>query len=606
MSLSDPTNFSVKAKLKRLLGQYRYALGIVWNSSARYTIARLITIGFKAVLPVAQLLFIKLVIDELTAEGGFDRSRMDEVILYLVGLGLVLLLRGVVQNVAQYIEGLQQQKVADYTAELLQSKSISMDLELYDDPEYHNSYFLAHRHGLSRPMQLLADLMAFAENLVSILFIGGLIFTIHSLIPLLLFVSVLPTAIIKYIFSDKLFRWEKKRAVMERKSVYLNHVITDTEHAKEVRVFEAGQSLSERFRALRKVLFTEKKALFGLRARMGIGGKTIEVAAEIFSYVFLTYLAINERITIGDLAMAFPAFQQGKTNLSGMLQSMVKLLEHRLFLSHLIGFMKLEPKIRDDQNATPLTKGIRSGIELEGVCFQYPKTQKDVVKDVSLSLKKGQITALVGENGSGKTTLAKLICRLYDPSAGQINLDGIDYKAIRLSDLRAKMSITFQDFAKYYLTVGENISFSDLSRSDNAKQMEAYARLTGADTFIDRLPNAYDQQLGRMFEASTELSIGQWQKIALARMFFNEAEVLIVDEPTSAIDPLAEHKIFENLKALGKDKVIVLVTHRLYNLQMADQVVVMSAGRVIEKGSHDELVAGNGQYTRMLSKQLRS
>ncbi len=596
----------MKAKLKRTLSLYRYALGIVWNSSAKYTVARLIAISFKAVLPVAQLLFMKLIIDELTVKGGFDEERMDEMILYLVGLGAALLLNGVVQNVSQYIEGLQQQRVADYAAGLLQKKSIAMDLEFYDDPAYHDSYFLAHRHGLSRPTQLVTDLMAFVENLISILFIGGLILTIHSLIPLLLFVSVLPSAIIKYVFSDKLFKWEKKRTHMERKAYYLNQVVTEADYAKEVRVFDAGLPLSERFHALRKTLFKEKKSLFGFRARMGIGGKIIEVGTEVFSYVFLTYRAMNGLISIGDLAMVFPAFQRGKTNLSGVLQSMVKLLEHRLFLSHLIGFMKLEPSIREDENATVMAGSIKSGIKLTGVSFKYPKTQKDIVSDVSLDLKKGQITALVGENGSGKTTLIKLICRLYDPSAGRLSLDGIDYKAIRLSDLRAKMSITFQDFAKYYLSVGENIGFSDLRRNEETKKLEAYARLTGADTFIDKLPNAYDQQLGRMFDASTELSIGQWQKIALARMFFNEAEVLIVDEPTSAIDPLSEHKIFENLKKLGKDKIVVLVTHRLYNLKMADQVVVMSEGRVVEKGSHDELVARNGQYTRMLSKQLRS
>lgn len=592
------------ARIKHILGQYGYALGIVWKSSKRYTVTRLITIFFRAILPLAQLLLMKLVIDDLTAKGGFDQSRMDEMVLYLVLLGAVLLLNGVVQNIAQYIEGLQQQKVGDYTAMLLQEKSISIDLELYDDPEYHDSYFLAHRHGLSRPTQLVADLMAFIENLISILFIGGLIFFIHPLIPLLLFASVLPSVIIKYVFSDKFFKWEKKRVVMERKAFYLNRVVTDVEYAKEVRVFEAGLPLSERFRELRKALFSEKMALFGLRARMGIGGKTVEVAAEIFSYVFLTYRVINGLATIGELAIFFPAFQKGKTNLSGVLQGMVKLLEHRLFLSHLIKFMKLEPKIRDEPDASPLTGDIKSGIELSRVFFRYPKTEQYAVNGVSLQLKKGQMTALVGENGSGKSTLVKLIARLYDPSEGRLCLDGVDYKAIRLSDLRAKMSVTFQDFARYFLTVGENIRFGDLTRDHDASEVEKYARLTDADGFINRLPNGYEQQLGRMFEKSTELSTGQWQKIALARMFFNNAEVLIVDEPTSAIDPLAEHKVFENLKRLAHDKIIILVTHRLYNLKMADQIVVLENGQVIEKGTHNELLSKVSKYGKMLEKQL--
>lgn len=592
------------AKFKHILSQYGYALSIVWRSSKRYTIARLITIFFKAILPLAQLLSMKLIIDELTTKGGFDQSRMDEMVWYLALLGLVLLLNGVVQNIAQYIEGLQQQKVSDYTAMLLQEKSISIDLELYDDPEYHDSYFLAHRHGLSRPIQLVADLMAFAENLISILFIGGLIFIIHPLIPLLLFVSVMPSAIIKYVFSDKFFKWEKKRVIMERKAVYLNRVVTDVEYAKEVRVFQAGLSLSERFRELRKALFSEKKVLFGLRARMGIGGKTIEVAAEIFSYVFLTYRAINGQTTIGELAIFFPAFQRGKTNLSGVMQGMVKLLEHRLFLSHLIRFMKLEPKIKDEPEAAPFIGNVKSGIELKQVFFRYPKTEEYAVKGVSLQFTKGQVTALVGENGSGKSTLVKLIARLYDPSKGSLCLDGVDYKAVCLSDLRAKMSVTFQDFARYFLTVGENIHFGDFTREHATSEIEKYARLTDADSFINRLPHGYEQQLGRMFQKSTELSTGQWQKIALARMFFNDAEVLIVDEPTSAIDPLAEHKVFENLKRLAHDKIIILVTHRLYNLKMADQIVVMENGQVVEKGSHDELRSKRSKYAKMLEKQL--
>lgn len=591
-------------KLKFTLSQYGYVLGIVWRSSRQYTIVRLITIFFRAIFPLGQLFLMKLVIDDLTAKGGFDTSRTDQVVLYLVGMGLILLLNAVTQNISQYVAELQQQKVADHMAGLLQEKSLSVDLELYDDPEYHNSYFLAQRHALSRPTQLVAGLMEFIQNVISLAFLGGFIFYQYQLAVLFLFVSVLPSTIIKYVFSQKLFKWEKKRATMERESTYLNHTITDVSYAKEIRVFDAGLSLSKRFKALRNILLGEKRALNSLRARMSIGGQAVEIAAEIFGYVVVVLRTINGQSTIGDLVIFFQAFQKGKANLSASLQAMVRLMEHRLFLSHFISFMKLRPKISDTESSIAFVQPISQGIKLHNVSFQYPKTETYAVKNLSLYFPIGQITAIVGENGSGKSTLVKLIARLYDPTEGYLQLDSEDYKAVRVSDLRSKMSVTFQDFAKYYLTIEENIKFSDLDRAAEDTNMAKFAEMTDADSFIKELPNGYQQRLGRMFDNSTELSVGQWQKIALARMLFNESEVIIVDEPTSAIDPLAEHKIFETLKELAKDKIVILVTHRLYNLKIADQIVVMERGQVVEKGSHDDLVIRNGQYAKMLSKQL--
>lgn len=591
-------------KLKPILAQYLQVFRIVWHCSRRYTIARLITIFFAAILPLIQLYLMKLVIDELTTEEGFDVSKTDQVVMYLVGMGVALLLNALTSNIAQYISELQQQKVADYMAGLLQKKSLEVDLALYDDPDYHNSYFLAQRHGMHRPAQLVAGLMEFLQNSFSLLFLGGFVFYLHEFVALLLFVSVFPSAIIKYMMAEKLFQWEKKRTGMEREAVYLNMMVTDAAYAKEVRVFDAGLSLSKRFQALRDTLFGEKRGLNSLRVKMNVGAQSIEIAAEIWGYVFVVYRTINGLISIGELVIFFQAFQKGKANLSASLQAMVKLAEHRLFLSHFLRFIKLEQKMKDQEDSLVLRGPITSGIELSNVSFKYPKTESFAVEDVSLSIPMGQITALVGDNGSGKSTLVKLIARLYDPLDGKLSVDGTNYKAIRLSDLRAKMSITFQDFAKYFLTVGENIRFSDLDNKEREILASEYAEMTDADAFINELPNGYKQRLGRMFDTSTELSVGQWQKIALARMFFNEAEILIVDEPTSAIDPLAEHKIFEKLKEMAPDKIIILVTHRLYNLKMADQIVVMSRGKVIERGSHDDLVTKDGQYAKMLSKQL--
>lgn len=591
-------------KIKLVLNQYGYVLKIVWQSSARYTIARLVTIFFIATLPLVQFYMMKLVIDSLTVGGGgFDSSKTRQIITYLVVMGLVQFLNAAIENVAQYISELQNQKVADHMAGLLQKKSLSVDLDLYDDPEYHDSYFLAHRHGLSRPAQLVSDLMGFIQNMISLVLLGGFIFSIHPLVALLLLAAVFPSAIIKYIYAQKVFEWEKKRAIKERESVYLNRIVTEAAYAKEARVFSAGTPISGRFQRVRQVLFGEKKTLYGFRVKSSMVGQAIGFVADITAYIFVVLKTINGTKTIGDLVMFFQVFQKGKSTLSALLQAMVKLLEHRLFLSHFISFMKLEPAIKDHDKSEPFEGVIKRGVSMANVSFRYPKTEPCAVRNVSVDFPVGQISALVGNNGSGKSTLVKLIARLYDPAEGRITLDDIDYKCIRVADLRAKMSITFQDFAKYYLTIEDNIRFSDLNGSEADRDVTRFAKISDADSFISRLPDGYQQRLGRMFENSTELSVGQWQKVALARMFFKEAEVLIVDEPTSAIDPLAEFKIFEALRQVAKEKIVILVTHRLYNLKLADQIVVMSEGGIIERGAHHELIELGGEYKRMFEKQ---
>ncbi|MBO3699067.1 ABC transporter ATP-binding protein [Roseivirga sp. E12] len=590
-------------KLKDILSQYFYALRIVWISSRKYTLARLTVMGFKALLPLLQLYFFKLLIDLVSSGIQMNEEVRTEVVNYLFIIGFTMLLNAIVQSISQYIEGLQQQKVSDYVAGMLQRKSLEVDLELYDDPDFHDSYFLAQRHGGHAPIQLVLGFTQLAENLITVLLVGGFIFIMHPLVSGLLLISVLPSTIIKYIFSSKLFKWEKKRSTIEREGAYLNHIITDHQFAKEVRIFNSGLPLSKKFIELKRILFSEKRTLFNLRIRMSIGGKLIEVVAEIFSYVFLTFRAFNGLISIGDLAIFLPLFQKGKSSLSGALQATVNLLEHRMFLFHLRAFMLLKPKIIDSQDDLPAAEPIQAGIELVKISFQYPQTESKAINNISLDLLKGQVTALVGNNGSGKSTLVKLIARLYDPTQGAIYLDGKDYKSLRLSDLRSKMSITFQDFAKFYLTIEENIRLSDLENKIHRKA-EDFAQLTGADEFIQKLPMGYQQRLGRVFGSGTELSIGQWQKIALARMFFNQAEIIIADEPTSAIDPLTEHIIFEALKEMAKDKIVILVTHRLYNLKIADKIVVMEEGEIVESGTHDELISQEGKYSEMISRQL--
>lgn len=577
------------------------SLQFVWKSSKKWTILLILIQLVQAILPLAVLYLTKLIVDTITAQQG--TPNFSKVLQYVLMFGAIRLVMSILQNYQQLISETQQQLVTDYMSTIIIDKAVSIDMSYYENAQYHNTFHQAQRQAMYRPVQILRSLTDFVRNGFLLVSLAGLLIFLHWGIAIILLAFALPIAGVKWYYSKKLYEWERQRTALEREASYLNQVLTTDTYAKEVRVFNLGTALKNQFIKVRKALFTEKYRIGQQRAHAGLLAQGAEITAMTATYAFIAYRTLHGAITIGDLVMYFQAFQRGQVAIQQSLQSVVSLYNNRLFLSHLFELLNVKSRLQLAENPAPLADAMSEGIHLKNVHFAYPNTEKLVLKNVDLTLKKGQVIALVGENGSGKTSLVKLLCRLYDPSQGAIFWDQQDIKTVGLKELRKKISVIYQDFSKYHFTAGENIRIGDLEQPMTSADLQVAAEKSDAYSFIQELPQQFEQQLGRRFKKGAELSGGQWQKVALARAFYKDAEVIVLDEPSSAIDPLAEAAIFEQFRQLAKDKILILVTHRLYNLKIADKIVVLQEGSVVEEGTHKELFQAGGLYKEMFETQ---
>ena len=576
------------------------ALKFVWVSSKKWTAILLVFHLIQAVLPILSLYLIKLIVDTITNSSKTDFS---EIVKYILLFGVIQLIHALLQNYKQLVSETQQQLVSDYMSEVIIDKAVDLDISYYENSAYHNTFHQAQKQALYRPVQILNNLTEFLSSTFLLISLAALLFFLHWGITLILICFALPIAGVRWYYSRKLYQWERNRTELERKANYLNQVLTSDTYAKEVRIFNLGEVLKKQFTDVRKSLFKEKFKINNQRANAGLIARSAEIISMILTFGFIAWSTLQGNISIGDLVMYFQAFQKGQVAIQNNLQSLVGLYNNRLFLSHLFELLEVNSLVKEPSKPTYLDK-LENSINIKNVDFKYPNTEEKVLKNINLELKKGQVIALVGENGSGKTTLIKLLCRLYDPNKGSVKWDEIDFKTTTLSRLRERISVIYQDFAKYHFSAGKNIQIGDFLNPLSEEKLKSSAEKSGANSFIEKLPKGFEQKLGRKFKNGKELSGGQWQKIALARAFYKDAEVIILDEPSSSIDPLAEAEIFEHFKAIAKDKVLILVTHRLYNLKIADKIVVLDNGKIIEEGTHNQLVKENGHYFNMFKKQV--
>jgi len=541
---------------------------------------------------------MKLLLDAFAA-GSPERSYIYWI---LAGFAIVKIVSIIFSNMSSYVSMLHSDVIADHMSHIVISKAINIDLEYFDSDRFHDIFARAIGQSSGLPLQVLSTVMGLFTNLITLIAVAGVLFTLHWGIALILFFVAIPAALIRWHYTEKTVELREQQTQRERRSGYLRGVLTGRGYAKEVRIFDFGNFLLLQFLNLRSILRKEKRDLY-LKQNVSIGmAQSVEAVAVIGALGYIATWAIRGLITVGDIAMYYGVFQKGQSGINGVLKSFVSLHSNRLFLGHLFEFLDLEPKIADSLDTVDLKEKINT-ISIENLSFIYPGTQRTVLDNINLEIHAGEIIAIVGENGSGKSTLIKLINRLYEPTIGSIKINGKQLKQFSLHSFRKKLTVIFQLFSKYNASVNENIQYSDIHHKGGKSKIVEAAQFAHSDDFISMLPQQYDTQLGRSFRQGEELSGGQWQKLALTRAFYKDADIIVLDEPTSFIDPIAEEDIFSNLRKLNKDKIMILITHRIYNLKMADRIFVMDSGKIIETGSHPELIKQDGLYKEMFDKQ---
>ena len=530
-----------------------------------------------------------------------DASALQPVFVLIALAAAVALAAALVNSLAAVVGEAQAQYVADHVQSVMHAKSIEVDMAYYENAQYHDTLHRAQQEAPYRPSRIAKGLIAICLSALSLAAMAALLVSLHWAIALVLLLAVVPEGLAHLKYADAHYNWRRRSTPTERRARYFSDLLTAQFHAQELRLFGLGQRFIDQYRALRERLRREGLGLLKRRALSEWLAQSLATLAVFAVYAYIAWRTVQGGITLGDLVMYFQGFQRGQEFLRQLLRGIFALYEDSLFLGNLYEFLDLKKTVVEPARPQPMPRPLKSGIVFEKVTFGYGK--RPVLHEVDLVIPAGATIALVGENGSGKTTLIKLLARLYDPDAGRITFDGIDARELATAALRRELGVIFQDFARYNLTVRENIGFGNIDEAPEPLRIARAARLAGAAALIGRLPQGIDTVLGNYFDAGEELSVGEWQKIALARALLREAQVIVLDEPTSAMDATAEYEMFARFRELAAGRTAILVSHRLSTVKMADRIYVLREGRVVESGTHDELVRSAGSYANLFEAQ---
>ncbi|NES94445.1 MAG: ABC transporter ATP-binding protein [Desertifilum sp. SIO1I2] len=562
----------------------------------------ILTLG-AGLLPAAIAYVGKLIVDAvvLAAQTGSGSDR--NLALFYVGLeGLAIVLQLGTQRSLAICQSLLRVLLGYNVNVLILEKALTLDLTHFEDSEFYDSMSRARREASSRPLSLVSRTFKLAQDALSLVAYGGLLLQFSLWAVLILILTAIPAFVAETRFAGEAFRLFRWRSPETREQTYLETLIAREDYAKEVKLYQLGSLLLRRYRDIFHRLYYEDR---NLTIRRGVWAMVLGVLSTIAFYLVYAWIvleAIAGQLTLGDMTLYLMVFRQGQSTFSAALSNIGGMYEDNLYLSNLYEFLN-QPI---PQSGGEATQGIvfQDGVRFENVSFTYPGSTKPALQDISLHLKPGEKLAIVGENGSGKTTLIKLLTRLYTPTQGRILLDGLDLQGWDLKVLHRRISVIFQDFVRYQFTVGENVGVGDVEKISDAERWEVAAQKGMAKPFIELMPDGFLTQLGRWFRGGTELSGGQWQKVALSRAFMRQqADILVLDEPTAAMDAEAEVQVFEHFQKITENQIVVLISHRFSTVRMADTIIVLAGGKIIERGTHEELLAANGRYAHLFSLQ---
>jgi ATP-binding cassette subfamily B protein len=576
--------------------EYFRAFGMIWEANPSGFFVQLILQGLLACVPVATLYVTQHLLDQILTVQQLDFQTGQ----YLLFIALIYVFQIVVSQIQSYISFTNQHQVSAFFSDKILTKSTNIPFEFNENTEYQNSLHLAQQQSLYKIPQVFQVFQLVLVSSFSLIALVSYFFKLLSDFAWWIVFLAIPLSIIKWISGNALAQLDKKLVKQDREANYLHQILVGVNFAKEIKTLHVGTTLIDKFSVLKDFIFRKKRSLTLKLSFFSTVAELLEVAVVLYVMYQLIDLAIAKVIGISVLVIYLQGLQRIQSTLKSFLQSWVQLLQQRVFLSDLFHYLDLNEESRQVKY---FDNHLNNSLDINHLSFKYPESEKWVLSDIDVSIQQGEIIAIVGANGSGKSTLVKLIAGLYQPSNGQIRWKNTVMHQIDSGILSKESTFVFQDFEKYFLSIAEFLGLGWEGMESSPKKIENALKLADADSFVDEFPHKYQSKLGRIFGSGVQISGGQWQKLVIARAFFRDTPLWVFDEPTSSIDALAESKIFENIKAQSKEKVTIIITHRLYNLKFANKILVMDQGRIVEQGTFDELKANSILFNQLYEQQ---
>lgn len=596
-------------KIHDAIHNIQRAFSLVWQAHPGSALVMGACTLVGALIPAAQAWVGKLIVDAVVnaIQTGMDPSAgLSTVLPYLAMEFGFFMVQAIVTQARSFAEHVLHSRINLHINSIIVQKALSLDLTHFENAEYYDKLQNARREADWRSLQIVNQGFYTIQNTITLVSFVILLSRFSPWLAILLFAATIPAFIAQSKYAELNFRVLSWRAPENRHLSYLEYILTDYHAVKEIKLFGLGDTLLRRYTSLFSKFLNEDQVIAQKRSLASLAWGLLATLTYYVAYVWIVWRALLGVITLGDMTLYLSISRSSQRMFESIFDGLSSLYENGLFLSNLFTFLALESKMILPEIPAKLPEELHQGIQFKGVSFKYEGSQEWALHDINLVIHPGEKVALVGPNGAGKTTLIKLLTRLYDPSEGQVLFEGVDIREYNLADLHQRIGVIFQDFAHYHLTAAENIGFGQVEALSDLPRIEGAARKSGAHQVIETLPEQYQTILGRWYSQGRDLSGGEWQKIALARAFMRDCEILILDEPTASLDAENEYRVFQQFRELTEDRMAVLISHRFSTVRMADRIYVLEAGRITEYGTHTELINLEGTYAKLFNLQADS